>query len=384
MLTGPERIEALTGDKKRGVQSFMALSHKRKMQVLAIAIVVVFLLSMIVKTTVPGVNSPLAAFRNFFTWIELNMAHLFGWPVWLDRFNVIEALGGSYYDTVSRFLISVITFVCGMLLALSGNIFQSVFRNPIAAPAMLGVGTGVSIGLIVLVLTYGTAALTMPVEKYEYCYLFALIMLGSVLLIAKLSGGRRKFSVFDLLIVASIFSTVVGGIIGFFSYGMDNDLALVLADLSNAIVVNTEPVSFAALGIVSLISLVPFFLLRFSFNAVCFDNEESSSMGVNTRIIKFISLILGSLMVVAAMVHSGSVGMISLMVPFVSRSIFGAESRNLFWGNILIGGLVLLICRDIAAFIPYGNHGFPIGGIVQFLSMPVFILILISGRRTWE
>jgi iron complex transport system permease protein len=354
------------------------------MQFLILGIVVIFFFSMTVKTTVPGFNTPAEAMRNLYTWIELNLARLFHQPIWLDRFDVIMALGGSYQDTVSRFLISVITFACGMLLALSGNIFQSVFRNPIAAPAMLGVGTGVHIGIVVLVLTYETAAYGMPGTKYAYCYLFALIMLGAVMLIAKLSSGKRKFSVFDLLIVASIFSSVVGAVTSFFTYGMDNDLALVMQDISNAIIVNTDSLSLGILGIVTLISVLPFFLLRFSFNAVCFDNEESSSMGVNTRFIKFFSLVLGSLMVVAGMVHSGSVGMISLMVPFISRSLFGAESRNLFWGNLLLGGLVLLICRDIAAFIPYGNHGFPIGGIVQFLSMPIFILILISGRRTWE
>jgi iron complex transport system permease protein len=249
---------------------------------------------------------------------------------------------------------------------------------------MLGVASGVQIGIIVLVLQYGAAAEGMPIEKYRYCYFFALAMLAVVLTAAKLSSGKKKFSVFDLLIVAAIVQSVIGGVTSFYTYGLDNDLALAIQNISNAVRVSTEPISLFILGIVFLLSVVPFFLLRFSFNAVCFDSDESNSMGVNTRLIKFAALVLGSLMMTAGMVHCGSVGMISLIVPFLARAVFGAESKKLFWGNLLFGGLILLICRDIASFIPFAETGLPIGAVVQFIAMPVFVLILFSGRRTWE
>jgi iron complex transport system permease protein len=138
------------------------------------------------------------------------------------------------------------------------------------------------------------------------------------------------------------------------------------------------------LAIIARVSLVPFFLLRFSFNIVCFDQDESNSMGLNTRRIKFISLVLGSLMMTAGVVHSGAVGMLSLMVPFISRGIFGAESSKLFWANLLIGGFILLLCRDIAFFIPFSADGLPVGVAVEFVTLPIFVLILTSRRRTWE
>jgi len=117
---------------------------------------------------------------------------------------------------------------------------------------------------------------------------------------------------------------------------------------------------------------------------VCFDTDDSNSMGVNTRFVKFLALVLGSLMMTAGMVHCGAVGMVSLMVPFISRGIFGAESRKLFWGNLLIGGFVLLLCRDIAFFIPFSGDGIPLGSVVEFVTLPVFVAILLSKRRTWE
>lgn len=358
--------------------------HARKMKLLVIAAAALFAFSLCIRTAAPGFYAPADAFANLGTWIKVGAGGLTHGGAWLDRFHLIDEAGIGYYETSYRLLISAITFVCGMLLALAGYIFQSVFRNPMAAPSMLGVGTGVQVGLIILVLGYGSAAPYMPLEKYKYCYIAALAMLVCVMAVARLSSGKRKFSVFDLLIVAAIVSQIVGGVTSYFTYGMDNSFALALQDASNVMKVNTEPISLALLGIVAAVSIVPFFLMRFSFNAVCFDSDESGSMGVNTRAVKFVSLVLGSLMMTAGMVHSGAVGMLSLMVPFIARGLFGAESRGLFWGNLLIGGVLLLLCRDIAYFIPFSVDGLPIGTAVEFVTLPVFVLILTSRRRTWE
>jgi iron complex transport system permease protein len=235
-----------------------------------------------------------------------------------------------------------------------------------------------------LVIRYGMGAYELPLKKYIYCYIAAISMLAIIMFVAKLSSGKKKFSVFDLLIVAAIISQIVNGVVSYYEYSIDNFQALIVREIINAVRVDTGSISFEMLGISLLISLVPFFLMRFSFNAVSFNGDESHSMGINTQIIRLISLVLGSFMVTAAMVHCGMVGMISLIVPFISRNIFGAESRNLFWGNILIGGGILLLCRDISALIHFNYDGIPIGSIVEFVTLPIFVLILIKNQRSWE
>jgi iron complex transport system permease protein len=354
------------------------------MRLLVCALVVLFLASLCIRMASRGFQAPVDVFENLWLWIKINVSKFTHGSAWLYRFSLISERGVGYNDAYGRLLVSLITFVCGMLLALAGYIFQSVFRNPMAAPSMLGVGTGVQAGLIYMALTYGAAATSMPREKYTYCYIFALAMLALVMATAKLSSGKRKFSVFDLLIVAAIVSQIVGGVTSYFVYGMDNSFALILQNLSNVLSVNTEPVSFAMLGAVTVLTVTPFFLMRFSFNSVCFDGDEANSMGLNTRAVKFAALVLGSLMMTAGMVHCGAVGMVSLIVPFISRGVFGAESRGLFWGNLLIGGFVLLLCRDIAFFIPFSIDGMPIGTVVEFVTLPVFVAIITGRRRTWE
>lgn len=239
-------------------------------------------------------------------------------------------------------------------------------------------------GILVLVLQYGGMAQSMPLQKYIYCYIGAAAMLAIIMAAGKLSSGKNKFSVFDLLITGAILSQVVSAVRTYYTFSMENDQVLLLKEISNAISVNIEPVSFIFLGVALLICIVPIWLIRFSFNAVCFDNDEARSFGVNTMGIKLIALLLGTFMVTAAMVHCGAVGMISLIVPIISRAVFGADFRKVFWGNLLIGGTLLVICRDIASMIPFTTEGLPIGTVVDFVAAPVFVVIIIMQRRVWE
>lgn len=345
--------------------------------------ILIFLGSLCLKTVEVGVIFPIDVLVNYKTWIQINLGKLFDWPIYLHRNQVIAGLP-TYYDSISRLKITIITFVCGVMLALAGTLFQSVFRNPIAAPTMLGVNAGVNTGILLLVVQYGAGALMMPLQKYIYCYLGAAIMLALVLVAGKLSSGKNKFSVFDLLIVGSILSQIVSAVRSYYTFSMENDQALILTELTNVMNVNTENISFIFLGCVLIISVIPVYLMRFSLNAICFDNDEARSFGINTGIMKIIALLLGMIMVTAAMVHCGSVGMISLMAPFISRAMFGADFRKVFWGNLFIGGTMLLLCRDIVSLIHFGEDGMPIGTIVEFVAVPIFVIILITQRRVWE
>ena len=358
-------------------------SLKANYRILIAASVLLFVVSMCVRTTAVGLMNPVETFHNLIVWIHLKCSQLVNGPYYFHRFAIVEGLP-TLTDTVQRLFLTVITFLCGALLALSGSIFQTVFRNPIAAPTMLGVATGVKVGFLMLVLQYESAAYVMTKQKYEYCYACAVGMLALVLIMGKISSGRKKFSVFDLLIVGALLSQIVGAVIQHYVYSMDNDLALVYQQVSGALIVNTDATSFAALGSVTLITVIPMFLMRFSFNGLGFDNDESRSLGINTGAMKIITLIIGSMMITAAMVHCGSVGMISLIVPFISRSIFGADYQDSFWSNILIGGGLMVLCRDIISLIPFGDYGLPIGTVVDFIALPVFVVIVAAGRRTWE
>ena len=359
-------------------------AYRKKLLLLAGALVLLFFASLCIRVSSPGVISPADTLINLKTWMHLSLGEWLNWPISLQKLQIIEGLP-DYYETVSAFKINLITVICGMMLALSGAVFQGVFRNPIAAPTMLGVSSGVEMGILILVLLHGAKAYTMPLEKYVYCYIGAAIMLVLVIVMGKLASGKNKFSVIDLLLVGAILSQIAGAVSTYLSYTMDDETVLIYREVSSAIYVNTDSSAFVFLAGAFLLSMVPMYFMRFSFNVLCFDNDQSYSMGINPRIMRFAVLIFGTVMITAAMVHCGAVGMISLIVPHISRYIFGAEFGRLFYGNLLIGGGILLLCRAVSSLFYFGYSGnLPIGVIVSLVCAPIFVVMMVKQKRGWE
>lgn len=359
------------------------MEYRKRVWITAAVMAVIILASLCLKTEKHGFVAPHEVFINYWTWIKLSIGKVSGWTVTLKQSEILAGLP-SYIDSVNRFKITVISFVCGVMLAMAGALFQGVFRNPIAAPTMLGVSTGVNLGILILVVQYGGMALYMPFQKYVYCCACAAGVLILLMIMAKISSGRQKFSVTDLLIVSAIVTQVIGAVQTYFTFSMENDEVLLMQELKNVMDIDTGTGSFIFLGAALLISVVPVFFMRFSLNTISFTDEEARSLGVNSFGIKLAALIAGTFMTVSAMVHCGGVGMISLIVPFLSRAVFGADFRKVFTGNVLIGGTLMVLCRDLSGQIFLTPDGIPVGTIADFIAMPVFVIIIITQRRIWE
>lgn len=353
------------------------------MTVIGVIVILIALISFCIDGNFRVWHTPAQSWISIISWFRIHLGHLVDSEAWRHKEELIAQM--PYYGgVIERIRLSAMTFGCGMLMALSGSIFQTVFRNPMAAPTMLGVNTGVNVGVLILVLQYGLYAEAHLSEKYLYCYIGAGVMLTLVLVLGKLSSGKKRMSVFDLLIIGVVLSQIIGAVMSFFTMGMENDIALVYREIMMMIRMDTSKEAFTVLGIAMLISLVPMFLLRFSFNAVSFESDDTRSLGINAYLMKIVTMVLGTIMIAAAMIHCGSAGMISLIAPFIARGLFGAEFRKQFWGNLLIGGGILLICKDIVGLIPFGTDGLPLGTVVDFVAMPVFVLIVCKQKRVWE
>ena len=107
-------------------------------------------------------------------------------------------------------------------------------------------------------------------------------------------------------------------------------------------------------------------------------------LGSDAGRLRFAALMIGSVMVIGSLVAVGQVAVISLAVPYLSRMIFGAETRRQLVGNIFLGALVLLVCEDISAFIVVEANPMPVGTVASLAVMPFFVWLLAMQRRSWE
>jgi iron complex transport system permease protein len=297
---------------------------------------------------------------------------------------ILENVPG-YWGVASRAGVIGVTLVCAILLSISGMLYQNVFRNPIAGPGMLGVSSGVSLGMMLMVALYGANAGGMLKERYLMCYGFGAAILVFVILAGKrLSGRGRPFDIVTMLLVGSILSQLIGFVVSYMTlYVMDPDMYEVYVTLSQMLVVDTSLLSWATLGAAAAAAIIPVHILRFRMNALAFDAAEVKLFGINFTALRAAALICGAIMILAAQVHVGMVGLVSLVVPFMSRSWFGCEFRKQLVGNVCVSTIFLLACRDIADLIPFVGAGIAIGSAVSVAALPLFMVIMAKQMRGW-
>lgn len=292
----------------------------------------------------------------------------------------------GYWAIPQRAAVLAVTVISGVLLAVSGMLYQNVFRNPIAGPGLLGVSSGTSFGVMILVLVYGSTAPLMLAERYMLCYGTGAFILFAVLAIGRrMSGPVHSLDVVSMLLIGSIVSQVFGLITSYVTlFVMDESTYAVYYTISQMLVVDTSPLSWACLGIATVASIVPVLLLRHHMDALSFDEEEVRLFGLNYKRLRAVALICGAIMILAAQIHVGGVGLVTLIIPFLSRRWFGCKFSHQFAGNVCLGTLFLILCRDVADFIPFVGDGLAIGNVVSVVALPVLLLVIAFQQRRME
>jgi iron complex transport system permease protein len=356
--------------------------------VLVLAICLVFFFAMCIRTGAQTLLPPRVMLHNMLLWVRLWIAELMELPLALQKQELVAA-SPYYYETVAQFRILVYTMLCGAAIALGGAVFQILFRNPMAAPTMLGVSSGINLGLLVLVVQYSVYAYERITERYLYSLGFAFLMLIIVMAAGRFAGKNRR-SVTDMLLVGSVLGQISGAVITFLRFNMEQEEMIVYQNLSMYGFSVNISYDFAGTAIlillgVFLVCMIPLFLMRFSFDTLSFSDDEARVLGVNPGIIRVALIILVTVVVTTAILYCGNVGVLSLVVPHISRYLFGSRFKDLMRGTVLMGVLLLLVCRAVSSLLYLEGMGnFPIGTLAGLLAAPILAMVLSQKRRGWE
>ena len=351
-----------------------------------VVFVALFFFSLCIRSTLGnGFISPLDVADGIAMHFQVWLGGFVGQPVTLDYAQMVEQHPG-YYQVETRFVTSLVAAGCGVMLALAGSLYQMVFKNPIAAPTMLGVSNGVQIGLLIFVLIYQFTALQVVELRYVFSYAGAAAVLVCVLLLTRaICGKGHGFSIFELLMVGSIFSQLCGGVVqAITDTVMTDDLWEVYQTVSEAsnLTLGTAEVVFIIIALA--VTVVPVFLMRYAVNTVSYSDLEARLIGLDTSKLKIVCLVFGTIMVTAAQACMGTVSMIALVIPFISRGLFGTEFKHQFWGDLVLGAIVLLLCKDLVLMFPFYGMELTLGSVVTFVTLPFYVWIIASRQRGWK
>ena len=275
--------------------------------------------------------------------------------------------------------------LAGIALSLSGVIMQTMSNNVMASPSTLGVSNsavlGANIAIIIIgggVITFngGNLIISNPYFTSAIAFIFAL---GGTLLVLGLSR-IRKFNNATTVLIGITFGTFCTGATTILQYfASDTTLATAVywsfGDLGRA-----NYVDDLIILVVTVVALIFFLAFSYRYNAMLLGEDTSSTLGININVFRFISLLLASMLTAVVVSLVGIIGFIGLIVPQVCRKLVGNDHRYLLVSSSLLGAVVLLF-SDIISRIALNGYSLPVGAVTSILGAPIFILMLLLGRR---
>lgn len=354
--------------------------------VCALILIVMFLISLCFRTSEPGFE-PVRSASNLWAGLKIGLAELFNQPLALDKFDIIHD-HDFYYETISRLKESIVTCIAGMAVCAGGAAFQTMFRNPLASPNILGISAGVNLGTIMFLYLFPTTAMGMLTRRYIYCYISAAVLVGITMLSGKIAGRRLgRFSVQDMLVVGAIISQFGNVIVMYFQFKLediDANLLTSYQELSMGIYVLTDLKSILIFLISMAASILPMYLIRYRMNASVLDDSEARSMGVRPDRLRAVGMVCGAVMAVTALVECGDMGIMSMAIPPVVRYLSrGADFRKVMFVSMCAGGTIMLLARSICSMIYVAGMALPINFAVSLIVLPLFVIALSKQRGVY-
>jgi iron complex transport system permease protein len=265
--------------------------------------------------------------------------------------------------------------VVGMGLAVAGLLFQGLFRNPMADPAVIGVSSGAALGAIVVILA-GGAAILGGLGVAGAAFAGALLVAFLVYRLARIGPAVHVVTLLLAgIAVAAVMSGVMSVVMSFSGEQIRNIYFWILGGLSSR--------GWSALQVVTPIVFVGTAAAAFlvnDLNLLALGEERAAQLGVEVERTKRRTLALGSLLAAAAVSVSGVIGFVGLMTPLLLRLVIGADHRRLLPACVLAGPTILILA-DLASRTLIAPEELPLGAVTAVLGGPFFLYLLRRQRR---
>lgn len=277
---------------------------------------------------------------------------------------------------------AITAILVGGGLAISGLLMQTLFRNPLAGPFVLGLSSGASLGVATLILgagSFGGFLGTMLANEWSLVLASAL---GSFLvLLAVLAVTLRIKDTMAILIIGLMFGSVTAAVVGVLSYFSSAEKLQQYVFWSFGSLGNQSWAGVLILSFCTLLGIVISFTASKSLNALLLGENYAKSMGVRIKRTTLIIIITTSILAGSITAFAGPIAFIGLAVPHIARQwITTSNHRILIPAVLLFGSIIMLLC-DVIAQLPFSEYTLPINAITSLIGAPVVIWLLVRKRK---
>lgn len=306
-----------------------------------------------------------------------------------DIFAVLvggEASKSSWTTIILQFRLPKATtaILAGSALAVSGLMMQTFFRNPLAGPFILGVSSGASLGVAIVVLTIGTVggAVIAGLGLMGDLALASAAGIGAgvTMLIVLLIAHRVRNSM-TLLILGLMFGYFTSAVVSLLLYFSIPEQIKVYIQWTFGTFGGTTWNQLAIFAPLVVFGLIATFAMSKALNALLLGDTYARSMGLNVQQAQIVIIALTAILAGAVTAFCGPIGFIGIAVPHLCRSLLGtSDHRALIPATILMGGIVALLAALIAE-LPGSQIVLPLNAVTSLIGAPVVMWVILRRQN---
>lgn len=306
--------------------------------------------------------------------------------------DILEILFGSNSSKTSWDLIvlnfrlpkAVTAILVGSGLSISGLLMQTLFRNPLAGPFVLGISSGASLGVALLILgssIFGGLFASLALSSWAIAVASSLG--AALVLFAVLLAANKVRNTMSILIIGLMFGTVSAAIISVLTYFSSAEqiqqyIFWGFGSLGN--LSWNEVLVFFLIFIIGILALIQ--VIK-PLNTFLLGENYAKSLGINIRKSRNIILLVTSLLTGVITAFAGPIAFIGLAVPHITKLLFTTSNHKVLIPAVaLLGAIILLIC-DLIAQVPMSDFTLPINAVTSLFGAPVVIWLLIRKKKVY-
>lgn len=303
--------------------------------------------------------------------------------VYLSPSDIWEVLVGAssstdlYIITQLRLPRAVMAVLTGAGLAIAGMLMQTLFRNPLAGPFVLGISSGAGLGVAISIM----GGSLLGIGLVTGFGLIASSVIGSlaVFLLIILISIRIKDTM-GLLIIGLMVGSLSSALVGILQYFSPSEqlrryVFWGLGSLGN--------LSWNEIGLIAILVLISFagllFILK-PLNALLLGETYAHSLGINIKQTRWIIISITCILAGSITAFAGPIAFIGLAVPHIARLLMSSMDHKKLVPLVIIVGASLLLACDIVAQIPFSNYSLPINAVTSLVGAPLVIWLIIKKR----
>jgi len=277
---------------------------------------------------------------------------------------------------------AITALTVGVALSLSGLQMQTIFRNPMAGPYVLGISSGASLGVAFVILGFSANITTDSLNGLGNWILVAASWAGAgaVMMLIMVISSRVK-DIMTVLILGIMLASGISAVVTIMQYFSNETMLKAYVIWTMGSLGNLTSSQLNVLLISVSVGVIMSLFSSKMLNALLLGENYAGSIGLNVRFARAVIFICTSILAGSVTAFCGPIGFIGIAVPHIARILFKtSDHKVLVPGTILLGGAVMLI-SDIISQLPGSENVLPVNAVTSLIGIPVVIWVILRNRK---